>query len=111
MLWFEKNGVEKALLVGATRRATVAPFAGDQQLDWVIRKYTYYYNSNNQLLWRTDGIALLGVRDGQAGSNEPMPRPICSIFFALGANEAHRFEYVQEAKRSGAVAHELSPDD
>ncbi|MEO6598859.1 MAG: DUF1554 domain-containing protein [Polyangiaceae bacterium] len=55
----------KALLVGSTRRATVTPFAGDQQLDWVIRKYRHYYNSNNQLLWRTDNSTLLGVRDGK----------------------------------------------
>jgi len=55
----------KALLVGASRRATVTPCAGDQQLDWVIRKYTHYYNSSNELIWRTDGVSLLGVRDGK----------------------------------------------
>ena len=53
----------KALLVGATRRATVTPLLGDQQLDWVIQKYRYYYNYQNELIWRTDDIALLGVRD------------------------------------------------
>ena len=54
----------KALLVGGTRRATVTPFLGDGQLDWVIKKYTHYYNVQNQLVWRTDAIALLGVRSG-----------------------------------------------
>ncbi len=55
----------KALLVGATRRATVTPFKGDQQLDWVTQKYRYYYNNDNQLIWRTDDVSLIGVRDGQ----------------------------------------------
>lgn len=54
----------KALLVGGTRRATVTPFVGDGQLDWVIKKYTHYYNAQDQLVWRTDAIALLGVRNG-----------------------------------------------
>ena len=55
----------KALLVGATRRATVTPFRGDFQLDWVIAKYRHYYNLQNELIWRTDAVALLGVRDGK----------------------------------------------
>ncbi|MEP6654806.1 MAG: DUF1554 domain-containing protein [Myxococcales bacterium] len=54
----------KALLVGGSRRATVTPFAADGQQDWVIKKYTHYYNASDQLLWRTDTIPLLGVRDG-----------------------------------------------
>lgn len=55
----------KALLVGGGRRATVAPAKGDGQLDWVVRKYTHYYNENDELVWRTDDVALLGVRAGQ----------------------------------------------
>lgn len=61
--WF---GAEyKALLVGATRRATVTPFKGDQQLDWVLAKYRYYYSHQNILIWRTDEVPLIGVRDGK----------------------------------------------
>lgn len=55
----------KALLVGGGRRATVTPNRGDGQTDWVVAKYTHYYNALGELLWRTDGAALLGVRDGQ----------------------------------------------
>jgi hypothetical protein len=55
----------KALIVGGGRRATVTPLKGDAQNDWVIRKYTYYYNDSDQFVWRTDSVALLGVRDGQ----------------------------------------------
>ena len=55
----------KALIVGNTRRATVTPLLGDQQLDWVLQKYRYYYNYLNELVWRTDEVALLGVRGGK----------------------------------------------
>ena len=53
----------KALLVGGARRATRTPFVGDGQ-DWVIKKYTHYYNLQNELVWQTDSIPLLGVRNG-----------------------------------------------
>lgn len=55
----------KALLTGGPRRATVAPLVGDGQLDWVIHRYTHYFNAQNQLVWRTDGVPLLGVSGGQ----------------------------------------------
>jgi Protein of unknown function (DUF1554) len=54
----------KALLVGGSRRATVTPYRGDGQQDWVIQKYTHYYNVQDLLVWRTDEIPLLGVRGG-----------------------------------------------
>lgn len=54
----------KALIVGGARRATRSPLRGDDQADWVIQKYTYYYNSSDKQIWRTDAVALLGVRDG-----------------------------------------------
>jgi hypothetical protein len=55
----------KALLVGGNRRATVTPLKGDGAQDWVIAKYTYYYNLSGQLLWRTDDVPLLGVHAGK----------------------------------------------
>jgi hypothetical protein len=54
----------KALIVGGSRRATRTPLLGDAATDWVIHKYTHYYNFENKLLWRTDKVPLLGVRDG-----------------------------------------------
>ena len=51
----------KALLVGGSRRATVTPFVGDGQQDWVLQRYTYYFNEENQLIWRTDTVPLLGA--------------------------------------------------
>jgi Protein of unknown function (DUF1554) len=62
----------KALLVGGNRQATGTPFVGDQQDDWVIKKYTCYYNAHDQLMWITDNVTLLGVRQGRRVSlNNP----------------------------------------
>ena len=50
---------------GRRRRATTTPFLGDNAQDWVIRKYTHYYSYfTGTLLWRTDAVPLLGVRNG-----------------------------------------------
>lgn len=54
----------KALLTGGGRVATVTPFAGDGQADWVLQPFTEYYNWEGRLMWATDDVALLGVRDG-----------------------------------------------
>ena len=55
----------KALLVGGGRRATTTPLLGDNAQDWVIHKYTHYYSYvTGTLLWRTDALPLLGVRNG-----------------------------------------------
>lgn len=56
----------KALIVGGGRRATVTPFKGDGAKDWVLKKYTHYFSYyEDKLLWRTDDLPLLGVRDGK----------------------------------------------
>jgi len=34
-------------------------------LDSVTQKYRYYYNNSNELIWRTDDVSLIGVRDGK----------------------------------------------
>lgn len=56
----------RALLVGGSRRATTTPYLGDGAEDWVLSKYTYYYSYYaDALIWRTDAVALLGVREGK----------------------------------------------
>src|SRR5690606_18339658 len=54
----------KALLAGGGRRASVAPNAGDEQLDWVLQPYAEYYNWEGRLIWATDATPLLGVDGG-----------------------------------------------
>jgi hypothetical protein len=71
----------KGLLVGGSRRATVIPYSGDSPQDWALQKYTYYYNAQNQLIWRTDDVALLGVSNG---TQQPLNAPL----FAAGSTYA-----------------------
>jgi len=62
----EFGGEYKALLTGGQRRATVTPFLGDGQQDWVLRKYTHYLRgSDGVVIWRTDGVPLLGASGGR----------------------------------------------
>ena len=49
---------------GVNRRATVTPYAGDGQIDWVLTPWTRYLRGDGELVWVTDGSALLGVEDG-----------------------------------------------
>jgi len=55
----------KAMIAGGGRRASVTPFLGDGQQDWVLHKYTHYLNSDGALIWRTDDIALLAASGGR----------------------------------------------
>jgi len=56
------------LVDGKTRIASRTPYKGDGQLDWVLNPYTRYVNSSGDLIWTTDSVALLGVRDGKSAS-------------------------------------------
>lgn len=56
----------KAFLVdGITRIATLTPFSADGQVDWVLRKWTRYLNASEKLIWTTNDVALIGVKDGK----------------------------------------------
>ncbi len=46
---------------GEERRATLTPFAGDDQIDWVLTPWTRYLNDEGDLVWVTESIALLGI--------------------------------------------------
>ena len=74
----ENAGLEgyKALFAdGTNRRASVSPHAGDGQIDWVLTPWTRYVRDDGELVWTTDEIALLGVRDGKP---QPVLVPIAS---------------------------------
>ena len=61
---------------GEIRRATTVGNSVVDPLDWVLEPYTAYLNSNGALLWVTDEVALLGVRDGTA---QPLLAPIVAF--------------------------------
>ena len=62
------DGYAAMFSFASVRRASLSPWAGDGQNDWVLQPYTAYTNDDGEIVWITDEIALLGVRDGM-----PMP--------------------------------------
>ena len=62
---------------GSNRRASVTPYVGDGQIDWVLTPWTRYLRDDGGLIWVTDESALLGVRDG---APEPILMPIATQF-------------------------------
>ncbi|MEM6290992.1 MAG: DUF1554 domain-containing protein [Myxococcota bacterium] len=49
---------------GVARRASVAPNAVVDPIDWVLHPFTAYQNAAGEVLWVTDMVPLLGSRDG-----------------------------------------------
>jgi hypothetical protein len=58
-------GYKAMIADGVNRVASVTPNLGDGQVDWVLKPFTYYRNGANQLVFFTDGAALLGVQNNQ----------------------------------------------
>ena len=57
----------RALLVdGVGRVASQTAYKGDGRIDWVLLPYTRYLNEKGNLIWITDAVPLLGVRNGKA---------------------------------------------
>lgn len=66
----------KALFAfGNIRRATTIGNKVMNPIDWVLTPYTYYYNAQSNPVWLTDGVALLGVRNGTFVGLENPVRP------------------------------------
>ena len=58
-------GYKALFAYGSQRRATTIPFKSANAVDWVLRPYTYYVNSTENLIWLTRDVPLLGVETGQ----------------------------------------------
>jgi hypothetical protein len=58
-------GYKAMFAFGNVRRATTIPLQSSGAVDWVVRPYTYYYNVNNEPVFLTDDVPLIGVRGGQ----------------------------------------------
>ncbi len=69
------NASDRALFaVPGVRQATNnTPNTADAQIGWPLRPYTAYTRPDGTLIWLTDEIPLLGVREGVA---EPLTSPI-----------------------------------
>jgi len=73
----------KALIVDhqyPARIATIAPNKGDGQMNWVLKPYTRYINTEGDIIWTTDSTALLGVR---AGTTAQLQTPLLAQNGAL----------------------------
>jgi hypothetical protein len=70
---FKALQVGGGILIGMERTASKTPFLGDGQVDWVLKPYTRYLNVAGDLVWTTDGVSLLGVRNGNAA---PLINPL-----------------------------------
>lgn len=57
-------GYKAMVSFGGVRRATTIPFVTANSVDWPVRPYTYYYNANNEPVFLTDDVALIGIRGG-----------------------------------------------
>lgn len=54
----------KAMIADGSRRvASVGPFLGNGQVDWVLKEWTQYVNAADETIWTTTKKTLLGVDD------------------------------------------------
>jgi Protein of unknown function (DUF1554) len=71
----------RALIVdGQTRVASTTSYHGDGQVGWVLLPYTRYVNAAGNLVWVTDSVALLGVRNG---TTSPLLEPVVAGQFSV----------------------------
>jgi hypothetical protein len=76
-------GYKALFAYGTRRRATITPFKSESGVDWVLRPFTYYVNSEENLVWITRDVPLLGVADGQFFS---LANPITRVTRAFVSN-------------------------
>jgi hypothetical protein len=75
-------GYKAMFAVGNNRVATTVPWQTVNSIDWPVKPYTAYVDSEGELVFITDHVALLGVRDGEL---EPALAPlwVCNQMFCL----------------------------
>lgn len=64
------------------REAALANFDASQSIDWVLAPYTAYVRPDGTLIWITDSVPLLGVRDGGQEDLLASILPVCANCFA-----------------------------
>jgi cysteine-rich repeat protein len=57
-------GYKAMFVFGNGRVATTVPWQSVGSVDWPVKPYTAYVNGQDELVWVTDDVALLAVRDG-----------------------------------------------
>jgi hypothetical protein len=59
-----ENGYKAMFADGVNRKASDTAYTGDGQIDWATDTWTIYVNKDDQLIWKTEGLNLLGVENG-----------------------------------------------
>lgn len=79
------NGYKAWLVDGQNRVASVTPLLGNGQVDWILDTWTRYANADNETIWTTTELTLLGVSDDNAwvGLENPMTSS-ASLFMFTG---------------------------
>ncbi len=67
------DGYKAMFAFGDSRRATTQPWGAQGSVDWVLAPYTAYTRADGTLLWVTDDVPLLGVRNH---SSQPLLAPL-----------------------------------
>jgi hypothetical protein len=81
------EGYKALFAYGAYRRATTTANKVANPVDWVVQPYTYYVNENEQPIWITDDVALLGMRDGEfVGLENSISGMTLTVFTGLKAD-------------------------
>lgn len=66
-------GFDAMFAHSGTRRATSSANAVVDPVDWVLTPWTFYVRASGDLIWATDAVPLLGVRDG---ASVPLENPV-----------------------------------
>lgn len=90
-------GYKAMFAFGAQRQATTTPWASEGSIDWPVQPWTAYETNQGELVWVTDDVALIGVRDGghqdvlaNMGSGGCFGNPpICFFYSMLSGMEAN----------------------
>jgi hypothetical protein len=77
------SGFKALFGYGNERRATTIPFGNANAVDWVLRPYTYYVNTSENLIWLTRETPLLGV---ESGAFVGLTNPISQYTLAIISN-------------------------
>jgi len=81
------SGYKAMIAYSTVRRATAAANSVTNPIDWVLRPYTYYFNEEENPVWLTQSVALLGVENGRfTGLENPILPFAYPVFEITGMN-------------------------
>jgi hypothetical protein len=80
-------GYKAMFSFGQQRRATTTPNDVKNPIDWVLQPYTYYYNEEQNPVWLTRDVPLLGMDNGVFVGLENPVEPLVPMAMLTGMND------------------------